>query len=70
MDGLNGTVVVVLVYLLVDRGLNFLVCVRLNDLVLDSRSNSLVDGCVVVSRLGHEVSDSCLSLIHGDVVCW
>jgi hypothetical protein len=70
LDGLNGTVVVVLVYLLVDRGLNLLMRVRLNDLVLDSRSNSLVDGCVVVSRLGHEVSDSCLGLIHCDVVYW
>ena len=67
LDGLNGAVVMVLVYLLIDRGLNLLVRVGLNDLVLDSGSNSLVDGCVVVSRLGHEVSDSCLGLIHCDL---
>jgi len=67
LDGLNGTVVMVLVYLLIDRGLNLLMRVGLDDLMLDSRSNSLVDGCVVVSRLGHEVSDSCLGLIHCDL---
>jgi hypothetical protein len=70
LDRLNGAVVVVLVYLLVDRGLHLLMGVRLNDLMLDSRSNSLVDSCVVVPRLGHEISDCCLGLIHCDVVCW
>ena len=67
LDRLNGAVVVVLVYLLVDRGLHLLMGVRLNDLMLDSRSNSLVDSCVVVPRLGHEISDCCLGLIHCDL---
>jgi hypothetical protein len=70
LDGLNGAVVMILVNLLVNRSLNLLMGVRLNDLMLDSRSNSLVDSCVVVPRLGHEVSDSCLGLVHCDVVCW
>jgi hypothetical protein len=69
LDRLNSAVVVVLVNLLVDSGLNLLVCVGLNNLVLNSRSNSLVDCGVVVSRLGHEVGDSCLGLVHCDVCC-
>ena len=64
LDGLNGTVVVVLVYLLIDRGLNLLMRVGLDNLMLYSRSNSLVDGCVVVSRLGHEVLNGGLGRVH------
>lgn len=69
MNRLNSAVVVVLVNLLVDGGLDLLVCVGLDDLVLNSRGNSLMDCGVVVSRLGHEVGDSCLGLVHFDV-CW
>lgn len=69
LDGLDCAVIVVLVYLLVNSSLNLLMDVRFYDLVLDSRSNSLVDGGVVVSRLGHEVGNSCLSLIHCEGIC-
>ena len=68
LDGLDCAVVVVLVNLLVNSGLNLLMNVRLDNLVLNSRSNSLVDSGVVVSRLGHEVGDSCLSLVHCEVL--
>lgn len=67
LNGLNCAVVVVLVNLLVNGGLHLLVYVRLDDLVLNSRGNSLVNSGVVVSRLGHELGDSCLSLVHCDV---
>jgi hypothetical protein len=69
LNGLNGAVVVVLVNLLVDRSLNLLVHMGLDDLVLNSRGDGLVDSGVVVSRLGHEVSDSCLSLVHCEAFC-
>lgn len=68
LNRLDSAVVVVLVNLLVNSGLNLLVEVGLDDLVLDSRCNSLVDSGIVVSRLGHEVSDSCLGLVHCDVL--
>jgi hypothetical protein len=67
LNGLDSTVVVILVNLLVDSSLNFLVEMRLNNFVLNSRGNSLVNSGVVVSRLGHEVSDSCLGLVHCDI---
>lgn len=63
LDGLNSAVVVVLVDLLVDCGQDLFVLVRLDDLVLDSRGNCLMDGGVVVSRLGHEVGDCCLGRV-------
>jgi hypothetical protein len=68
LDGLDCAVVVVLVDLLINSSLNLLVNVRLDNLVLNSRSNSLVDSGVVVSRLRHEVGDSCLSLVHCEVL--
>jgi hypothetical protein len=67
LDRLDSAVVVVLVNLLVNSGLNLLVKVRLDNLVLNSRGNSLVNSGVVVSRLRHEVSDSCLGLVHCEV---
>jgi len=82
LNRLNGAVVVVLMNLLVDSCLNLLVLVGLDHLVSDSGSNRLMDGSVVVTRLGHEVRDGCLGLFHDDwrlvfgvwclvvVVCW
>jgi len=63
-DGLLGGVVVVLVDLLVDGGDVLLVLLPLDSLVLDSRSDLLVDSGVVVTRLGHEVLDGSLGGIH------
>lgn len=70
LDGLDSAVVVVLVNFLVDGSVDLLVYVRLDDLVLDSGSNCLVDGGVVVTGAAHEVGDSCLGLVHCDVVWW
>ena len=61
---LLGGVVVVLVNLLVDGGDVLLVLLPLNGLVLDSRSDLLVNGGVVLTRLGHEVLDGGLSRVH------
>lgn len=55
-----------LVDLLVYGGVDFLMLLRPNSLVLYGRVNTLVDGGVVVSRLGHEVLDSFLGLVHFD----
>jgi len=63
---LLGGVVVVLVNLLVDGGDVLLVLLPLNGLVLDSRSDLLVNGGVVLTRLGHEVLDGGLSRVHFD----
>jgi hypothetical protein len=54
LDGLDRGVVVVLVNLLVDGSLDLLVLLELMALVGDSRSDLLVDGGVVVTRLGPE----------------
>ena len=53
-DGLDGGVVVVLVHLLVDGGLNLLVLGALDGLVHNGRGDLFVDGGVVVTRLGPE----------------
>jgi len=66
LNRLNSAVVVVLVDLFVDGSLNLFVHMGLDNLVLNGRGNSLMDGGVVVSRLGHEVSDSCLGFVHCD----
>jgi hypothetical protein len=66
LDGLDSAVVVVLVDFLVNGSVDLLVDVRLNDLVLDSGSNCLVDSGVMVTRAAHEVGDSCLRLVHCD----
>ena len=63
---LLGGVVVVLVNLLVDGGDVLLVLLPLNGLVLDSRSDLLVNGGVVLTRLGHEVLDGGFSRVHFD----
>jgi hypothetical protein len=59
-------VVVVLVNLLVDGGDVLLVLLPLDSLVLDSRGDLLVDGGVVLTRLGHEVLDGGLGGVHFD----
>jgi hypothetical protein len=64
--GLLGGVVVVLVNLLVDGGDVLLVLLPLDGLVLDSRGDLLVNGGVVLSRLGHEVLDGGLGRVHFD----
>lgn len=66
---LHSTVVVILVDLLVNSSENLLVNMRLDDLLLHCRSNSLVDGGVMVARVAHEVVDCCLSFVHFDE-CW
>ena len=60
MDGLNGSVVVILVDLLVNCGLNVLVACRGHVLVHNSGSDLLVDGGVMLARLvpdGDDVRD-------------
>jgi len=64
VDWLDGGVVVVLVHLLVDGGLDVLVLSAIDGLVGDGRSDLLVDGGVVVARLGHEVLNCCLGGVH------
>jgi len=66
LDRLDSAVVVVLVDLLVDSGVNFLMYVRLHDLVLDRGGDCLVDSGIMVTGLAHEVGDSCLGLVHFD----
>jgi hypothetical protein len=66
LDGLNSAVVVILVNLLVNGSVDLLVYVRLDDLVLNSGGNCLVDSGVVVTGAAHEVGDSCLGLVHLD----
>lgn len=69
LDRLDRGVVVVLVHLTVDGSLGLLVLGAGDVLLLDSWGNRLVDGGVVVSRLGHEGVDSLLSLVHCEVGC-
>lgn len=64
--GLLSGVVVVLVNLLVDGGDVLLVLLPLDGLVLDGRGDLLVNGGVVLTRLGHEVLDGGLSGVHFD----
>jgi hypothetical protein len=66
-DGLNSAVVVVLVNLLVYGSVDFLVYMRLDGLVCDSRSNSLMDCGVMVARTVGEVGKSCLDFVHFDL---
>jgi hypothetical protein len=64
--GLLGGVVVVLVNLLVNSGDVLLVLLPLDGLVLDGGGDLLVNGGVVLTRLGHEVLDGGLSRVHFD----
>jgi len=68
-DGLNSAVVVILVDLLVYSGVDLFVYVRLDSLVGDSGSNSLMNCGVMVARTVGEVSESCLDFVHFDVRC-
>lgn len=56
----------VLVDFLVNGSLHLLVLSPLDALVGDGWGNLLVDGGVVVTRVGHEVLDCCLGGIHRD----
>jgi len=66
-DGLDRTVVVILVDLLVNSSVDLLMYVRLDGLVGDGGSNSLVDRRVVMARTLGEVGESCLDFVHFDV---
>lgn len=68
LDRLNLAVVVVLVHLLVDGGVDLLVPGRLDGLVLHCRSNLLVDSGVMVAGLGHKVLNCLLGRVHYGVV--
>lgn len=67
LDGLNGSVVVVLVHLTVDGGLDVLMAVLGDFLLNDGRSDLLVDGGVMVTGLVPSIqsrqSACCLSFL-------
>jgi hypothetical protein len=63
-------VVVVLVNLLVDSGDVLLVLLLLNNLVLHSRGDLLVDSGVVLTRFGHQTLNGSLGGVHLDSSCW
>jgi hypothetical protein len=64
LNGLNSAMVVILVNLLVDGSVDLLMDVRLDCLVGNSRSYSLVNGGVMVTGLVSEVGKSCLDFVH------
>jgi hypothetical protein len=64
LHGLNGAVIVILVNLLVYRCDDFLMLVRLDGLVDDCRSNSLMDGGVMVAGTVSEIGEGCLDFVH------
>jgi len=64
IDGLFYSVIVVLVNLLIDGSADLFMLGGLDGLFLNGRSHTLVGGSVVVSRLGDEVVNSSLSLVH------
>lgn len=66
VHGLNGSVVVVLVNLLVDCGCDVLVSCGVDGLAYYGRSNLLVNSGVMVTSFGHEVADGGLSFLHCD----
>jgi len=63
-DRLNGSVVVVLVDLAIDRLLVVLMTGRCYTLILNGGVDGLVNGSIVLSILGKEVSYCCLCLLH------
>jgi hypothetical protein len=67
---LDSAVVVVLVNLLVDSGVDLFMQMRLDNLVCDGWGHSLVDGGVVVASAGSEILDGCLNLVHFDDLWW
>lgn len=66
VHGLNGSVIVVLVNLLVDCGCDVLVSCGVDGFACYSRSNFLVNSGVMVTSFGHEVTDGGLSFLHCD----
>jgi hypothetical protein len=68
VHGLDSAVVVILVNLLVNGSVDLLVYVRLDNLMLHSGSDCLVDSGVVVAGSAHEVGDGCLCFVHFECV--
>lgn len=64
LDRLDGAVVVVLVHLLVDGGVDLLMLGGLDGLVLDGWRRRLVDCGVMTAGLVHELADDFLGLLH------
>lgn len=64
IDGLDGSVVVILMNLLVDCGSHTILLVASDGLVLDGGSYSLVDGRVVVAILAGELLDCVFGGLH------
>lgn len=58
LDGLNGSMEMVLVHFAIDGGLSLFVTVFLDGLLGDGGSNSLVDGCIMVTSLVPVQKDS------------
>jgi len=54
-DGLNGGMVMMLMYLTVNRCLSLLFLMTMDLLILDGRVDFLVDSCIVLSVLGQEI---------------
>jgi hypothetical protein len=63
---LDGGVVVVLVDLTVNGGLDLIVTGSLDSLLGNGRVDDLVDGGILVTGLVHEFADGCFGLIHCD----
>jgi len=57
----------VLVDFPVDSGGDVLVMCLIHSLVCDSGGDLLVDGGIMLSRLGHEIADGGLGFIHFDI---
>lgn len=69
LNGLYGMVVVILVNLLLDSGVDFFVLRGLHSLVHDGRLHLFVNSGVVVTGLVQKPADCFLSLVHCDGVC-
>lgn len=67
LDRLDSAVVVILVDFLVYRSVDLLMLMRLDGLVGNCRSNSLVDCGVVMTRTVGEISEGCLDFVHLDI---
>ena len=64
LDRLDGTVVIVLVDLFVDRSIDLFTPGRLHCLLYYGQSDLLMDGSIIMSSLRHDVVDSLLSLVY------
>jgi len=66
MHWLNGGVIMILMNLLVNGGLDVFVFCWSDSLLLNSWCYTLVDGGVMVASLAHEAGNCCLCFIHCD----